>query len=121
YTLGERSIADVLELSAAEAAEFFAAGPAKVPAAHKILQRLVEVGLGYIKVGQELTSLSGGERQRLKLATQMGARGEGYVLHEPTTGLHLADVQQLLQLRDSLLGGGKSVVVIEHHLAVRAH
>ena len=121
YTLGERSIADVLELSAAEAAEFFAAGPAKVSAAHKILQRLVEVGLGYIKVGQELTSLSGGERQRLKLATQMGAKGEVYVLDEPTTGLHLADVQQLLQLLDSLVDGGKSVFVVEHHQAVMAH
>ena len=121
YTFGGRTIADVLAMSVAEAESFFAEGEAKVPAAHKILDRLADVGLGYVKIGQPLTTLSGGERQRLKLAAQMGAKGEVYVLDEPTTGLHLADVEQLLQLLDSLVDGGKSVLVIEHHQAVMAH
>ncbi|WP_147917444.1 ATP-binding cassette domain-containing protein [Ruania zhangjianzhongii] len=121
YTLGGKNIAEVLEMSVAEATAFFADGAAKVPAAHKILDRLVDVGLGYVKIGQPLTTLSGGERQRLKLAVQMGAKGEVYVLDEPTTGLHLADVEQLLGLLDRLVDSGKSVIVIEHHQAVMAH
>ena len=121
YTLGGKDISEVLEMSAAQAAEFFADGEAKVPAAHRILQRLVDVGLGYLTLGQPLTTLSGGERQRLKLATQMGEKGEVYVLDEPTTGLHLADVEQLLGLLDRLVDSGKSVIVIEHHQAVMAH
>ena len=121
YTFGGRDISEVLGFSAAEAEAFFADGDARVPAAHKILQRLVDVGLGYVKIGQPLTTLSGGERQRLKLATHMGEKGEIYVLDEPTTGLHLADVDQLLALLDRLVDGGKSVIVIEHHQAVMAH
>ena len=104
-----------------EAPEFFGDGEAKVPAAHKILERLADVGLGYLTLGQPLTTLSGGERQRLKLATQMGDKGDVYVLDEPTSGLHLADVEQLLGLLDRLVDSGKSVIVIEHHQAVMAH
>ncbi|MGW0182029.1 ATP-binding cassette domain-containing protein [Nocardia sp. NPDC003345] len=121
YTLGGRNIAEVFEMSVAEAEEFFGAGDARIPAAHKILDRLVDVGLGYIKLGQPLTTLSGGERQRLKLATQMADKGGIYVLDEPTTGLHLADVENLLGLLDRLVDSGKSVIVIEHHQAVMAH
>jgi excinuclease UvrABC ATPase subunit len=115
------NIAEVLDLSVAEAVGFFGAGPAKTPAAHAILQRMADVGLGYLRLGQPLTTLSGGERQRLKLATEMGAAGGIYVLDEPTTGLHLADLQQLLGLLDRLVDSGKSVIVIEHHLSVMAH
>ncbi|WP_280462265.1 excinuclease ABC subunit UvrA [Nocardia carnea] len=121
YTFGGRNIAEVFEMSVAEAEEFFGSGDARIPAAHKILDRLVDVGLGYIKVGQPLTTLSGGERQRLKLATRMGEKGGIYVLDEPTTGLHLADVENLLGLLDRLVDSGKSVIVIEHHQAVMAH
>jgi excinuclease UvrABC ATPase subunit len=121
YTLGGRNIAEVLAMSVTEAAEFFGAGPARTPAAHAILDRLADVGLGYLIVGQPLTTLSGGERQRLKLATRMAENGGVYVLDEPTTGLHLADVEQLLGLLDRLVDSGKSVIVIEHHQAVMAH
>ena len=121
YTLGGRNIAEVLEMSVEAAEQHFATGEAKVPAAHKILARLSDVGLGYVKLGQPLTTLSGGERQRLKLATQMGEKGEVYVLDEPTTGLHLADVENLLGLLDRLVDSGRSVIVIEHHQAVMAH
>jgi excinuclease UvrABC ATPase subunit len=122
YKLGGADISEVLTMSAAEAEEFFAEGAkAEIPAAHKILERLAEVGLGYLKIGQPLTTLSGGERQRLKLATRMGEKGGVYVLDEPTTGLHLADVEQLLALLDRLVDSGKSVIVIEHHQAVMAH
>ncbi|WP_141013317.1 ATP-binding cassette domain-containing protein [Nocardioides sambongensis] len=120
-TYAERNIAEVLAMSVAQAAAFFGDGEAKLPAAHKILQRLVDVGLGYLKIGQPLTTLSGGERQRLKLAVHMGEKGEVYVLDEPTTGLHLADVDNLLRLLDRLVDSGKSVIVIEHHQAVMAH
>ncbi|MFI7019729.1 ATP-binding cassette domain-containing protein [Streptomyces sp. NPDC050164] len=121
YHLGGRDISEVLAMSVAEAEEFFGAGEARTPAAHKILERLAEVGLGYLTLGQPLTTLSGGERQRLKLATHMADKGGVYVLDEPTTGLHLADVEQLLGLLDRLVDAGKSVVVIEHHQAVMAH
>ncbi|MFT4397345.1 ATP-binding cassette domain-containing protein [Gordonia lacunae] len=121
YTFGGRNISEVLEMSVAQAEAFFADGDAKLPAAHKILHRMVDVGLGYIKVGQPLTTLSGGERQRLKLAGHMGEKGDVYILDEPTTGLHLADVEQLLGLLDRLVDSGKSVIVIEHHQAVMAH
>jgi excinuclease ABC A subunit len=121
YTLGGRNIAEVLDLPVAEAEAFFADGEARTPAAHKVLERLVDVGLGYVSLGQPLTTLSGGERQRLKLAAQMAEKGEVYVLDEPTTGLHLADVAQLLGLLDRLVDSGKSVIVIEHHQAVMAH
>ncbi|MDQ1648211.1 MAG: hypothetical protein QOG60_268, partial [Frankiaceae bacterium] len=121
YTLAGRNIAEVLRMSVAEAKEFFADGDAKTPAAAKILDRLADVGLGYLTLGQPLTTLSGGERQRLKLATQMGEKGDVYVLDEPTTGLHLADVEQLLGLLDRLVDSGTSVLVIEHHQAVMAH
>jgi excinuclease UvrABC ATPase subunit len=121
YTLGGRDISEVLAMSAGDAKDFFADGDAKVPAAHKVLERLVDVGLGYLTIGQPLTTLSGGERQRLKLATHMGEKGGIYVLDEPTTGLHLADVEQLLALLDGLVDSGKSVIVIEHHQAVMAH
>ncbi len=121
YRLGGLNIADVFDLSVDEAAAFFGAGPARTPAAHRILQWMSDVGLGYLRLGQPLTTLSGGERQRLKLATYMGADGGIYVLDEPTTGLHLADLEQLLALLDRLVDSGKSVIVIEHHLAVMAH
>ena len=121
YRLGGLNIAEVLDLSVKEATAFFASAKASTPAAHAILQRLDEVGLGYLRLGQPLTTLSGGERQRLKLATQMAADAGVYVLDEPTTGLHLADVEQLLGLLDKLVDSGKSVVVIEHHQAVMAH
>ncbi|MGW4366684.1 ATP-binding cassette domain-containing protein [Nocardia takedensis] len=121
YKLGGRDISEVLAMSVAEALEFFADGEARTPAAHTVLERLNDVGLGYLKLGQPLTTLSGGERQRLKLATHMGDKGGVYVLDEPTTGLHLADVEQLLGLLDRLVDSGKSVIVIEHHQAVMAH
>jgi excinuclease UvrABC ATPase subunit len=121
YKLGGRDISEVLAMSVNEAEEFFGAGEAQVPAAHKILERLADVGLGYLSLGQPLTTLSGGERQRLKLATHMDKTGGVYVLDEPTTGLHLADVEQLLDLLDRLVDSGKSVIVIEHHQAVMAH
>ncbi|MGW2745613.1 ATP-binding cassette domain-containing protein [Streptomyces sp. NPDC001450] len=121
YRLGDRDISEVLAMSVTEAGEFFAAGEARTPAAHRILDRLADVGLGYLTLGQQLTTLSGGERQRLKLATRMAEKGGVYVLDEPTTGLHLADVEQLLGLLDRLVDSGKSVIVIEHHQAVMAH
>lgn len=121
YHLGGRDISEVLAMSVAQAQEFFAGGDAALPAAHRILTRLNDVGLGYLKIGQPLTTLSGGERQRLKLATHMGDKGGILVLDEPTTGLHLADVEQLLALLDRLVDAGKSVIVIEHHQAVMAH
>ncbi|MGV9344133.1 ATP-binding cassette domain-containing protein [Streptomyces spiralis] len=121
YTLGGRDIAEVLAMSVTEAEEFFATGEARVPAAHRILERMADVGLGYLTLGQPLTTLSGGERQRLKLATHMADKGGVYVLDEPTTGLHLADVEQLLALLDRLVDSGKSVIVVEHHQAVMAH
>ena len=121
YTLGSMDISEVLAMPVAEAVEFFGVGEARIPAAHKILERLSDVGLGYISLGQPLTTLSGGERQRLKLATHMAEKGGVYVLDEPTTGLHLADVEQLLSLLDRLVDSGKSVIVIEHHQAVMAH
>lgn len=121
YTLGGKNISEVLTMPVSEAEQFFGAGDAKLPAAHAILDRLVDVGLGYLTLGQPLTTLSGGERQRLKLATQMGDKGSIYVLDEPTTGLHLADVENLLGLLDRLVESGKSVIVIEHHQAVMAH
>ncbi|WP_028473063.1 ATP-binding cassette domain-containing protein [Nocardioides alkalitolerans] len=121
YTFGGRDISEVLAMPVSEAVEFFAAGDARLPAAHKILERLDDVGLGYVSLGQPLTTLSGGERQRLKLASHLGEKGGVYVLDEPTTGLHLADVEQLLGLLDRLVDGGKSVIVIEHHQAVMAH
>ena len=108
-------------MSVAEAEDFFSAGEARIPAAHKILVRLRDVGLGYVRLGQPLTTLSGGERQRLKLAAQMADKADVYVLDEPTTGLHLADVQNLLGMLDRLVDAGKSVIVIEHHQAVMAH
>jgi excinuclease UvrABC ATPase subunit len=121
YTLGGRNIAEVLAMSVSEAEEFFGAGEARTPAAHTVLDRLADVGLGYLTLGQPLTTLSGGERQRLKLAAQMAEKGTVYVLDEPTTGLHLADVENLLGLLDRLVDSGKSVIVIEHHQAVMAH
>jgi excinuclease UvrABC ATPase subunit len=121
YHLGGRDISEVLAMSVTEAEEFFGTGEARIPAAHKILDRLADVGLGYLTLGQPLTTLSGGERQRLKLATRMAENGGVYILDEPTTGLHLADVEQLLGLLDRLVDSGKSVIVIEHHQAVMAH
>jgi excinuclease UvrABC ATPase subunit len=121
YRLGGRNIAEVLDLPVEDAVGFFGAGEARTPAAHAILQRMADVGLGYLRLGQPLTTLSGGERQRLKLATHMGADGGVYVLDEPTTGLHLADLEQLLGLLDRLVDSGKSVIVIEHHQAVMVH
>jgi len=121
YRLGGNNIADVLDLPVEEAVGFFGAGQASTPAAHAILQRMAEVGLGYLRLGQPLTTLSGGERQRLKLATHMGEEGGIYVLDELTTGLHLADLAPLLGLLDRLVDSGKSVIVIEHHLSVMAH
>ncbi|MDC0718886.1 excinuclease ABC subunit UvrA [Nannocystis bainbridge] len=121
YKFGGLNIAEVLDLPVDAAVNFFGTGKAKTPAAHAILQRMADVGLGYLRLGQPLTTLSGGERQRLKLATHMGAEGGVYVLDEPTTGLHLADLEQLLKLLDRLVDAGKSVIVIEHHQAVMAH
>ncbi len=128
YKFGGKDISEVLAMPVTEAKEFFGAGEAKTPAAHKILDRLTDVGLGYLSLGQPLPTLSGGERQRLKLATHMVERGSRraggtviYVLDEPTTGLHLADVEKLLALLDRLVDSGKSVIVIEHHQAVMAH
>ncbi|WP_042395336.1 ATP-binding cassette domain-containing protein [Streptacidiphilus carbonis] len=121
YRLGGRDISEVLAMSVDRAGEFFAEGEAAIPAAQRVLARLADVGLGYLTLGQPLTTLSGGERQRLKLATHMGEKGGVYILDEPTTGLHLADVEQLLALLDRLVDSGKSVIVIEHHQAVMAH
>ncbi|MGW5558373.1 ATP-binding cassette domain-containing protein [Micromonospora sp. NPDC003944] len=121
YRFGGRDISEVLAMSVTQAEKFFGAGEARTPAAHAILDRLADVGLGYLSLGQPLTTLSGGERQRLKLATHMAEKGGVYVLDEPTTGLHLADVEQLLGLLDRLVDAGKSVIVIEHHQAVMAH
>jgi excinuclease UvrABC ATPase subunit len=121
YKFGGKDISEVLAMPVVEAKEFFGAGKAKTPAAHEILHRLADVGLGYLSLGQPLPTLSGGERQRLKLATRMGEKGEVYILDEPTTGLHLADVEQLLGLLDRLVDSGKSVIVVEHHQAVMAH
>jgi excinuclease UvrABC ATPase subunit len=121
YTFGGKNISEVLGMSVAEAEQFFGSGKAATPAAHKVLTRLADVGLGYLSLGQPLTTLSGGERQRLKLATQMAEKGDVYVLDEPTTGLHLADVEQLIGLLDRLVDSGKSVIVIAHHQAVMAH
>ncbi|KUL21835.1 ATP-binding cassette domain-containing protein [Actinoplanes awajinensis] len=121
YKLAGRDISEVLAMPVAEAVEFFAAGDAKNPAAHKILERLNDVGLGYLTLGQPLSTLSGGERQRVKLAVHMGEKGGVFILDEPTTGLHLADVEQLLALLDRLVDAGRTVIVIEHHQAVMAH
>ena len=121
YHLGGRDISEVLAMSVTEAQTFFGAGEARTPAAHAILNRLADVGLGYLSLGQPLPTLSGGERQRLKLATHLAEKGGIYVLDEPTTGLHLADVERLLGLLDQLVDSGKSVIVIEHHQAVMAH
>ena len=121
HHLGGRDISELLAMSLTEALEFFGAGEARTPAAHAILDRLADVGLGYLSLGQPLTTLSGGERQRLKLATHMADKGGVYVLDEPTTGLHLADVEQLLGLLDRLVDSGKSVIVVAHHQAVMAH
>jgi excinuclease UvrABC ATPase subunit len=121
HRLGGRDISEVLAMSVTEAGEFFGDGEARTPPAHVILGRLSDVGLGYLSLGQPLTTLSGGEQQRLKLATHMAEKGGVYVLDEPTNGLHLADVEQLLGLLDRLVESGKSVIVIEHHLAVMAH
>ncbi|MBF6061302.1 excinuclease ABC subunit UvrA [Nocardia terpenica] len=121
YHLGGRDISEVLAMPVTEAETFFGTGEARTPAAHAILQRLADVGLGYLTIGQPLTTLSGGERQRLKLATHMADKGGTYILDEPTTGLHLADVEQLLGLLDRLVDSGKSVIVVEHHQAVMAH
>ena len=121
YTFGGQDISEVLAMPVTGAREFFGGGEGEVPAAHKILERLADVGLGYVTLGQPLTTLSGGERQRLKLATHLGEKGGVYVLDEPTTGLHLADVEQLLGLLDRLVDSGKSLIVIAHHQAVMAH
>jgi excinuclease UvrABC ATPase subunit len=121
YRLGTLNIAEVLDMAVADALGFFGAGKAKTPAAQAILQRMGDVGLGYLRLGQPLTTLSGGERQRLKLAMHMGEDGGVLVLDEPTSGLHLADLEQLLGLLDRLVDSGKSVIVIEHHLSVMAH
>ncbi|WSA85016.1 excinuclease ABC subunit UvrA [Micromonospora sp. NBC_01796] len=121
YHLGGRNISEVLAMSVNEAEKFFGTGEARTPTAHAILDRLADVGLGYLSLGQPLTTLSGGERQRLKLATHMAGKGGVYVLDEPTTGLHLADVEQLLGLLDRLVDSGKSIIVVEHHQAVMAH
>ena len=121
YHLGGKDISEVLAMSVIEAGEFFNVGESRTPAAHRILERLADVGLGYLTLGQPLTTLSGGERQRLKLATHLGDKGGVFILDEPTTGLHLADVEQLLGLLDRLVDSGKSVIVIEHHQAVMAH
>jgi excinuclease UvrABC ATPase subunit len=120
YELGGKDISEVLAMPVTEALRFFGSDVA-VPAAHRVLERLADVGLGYVSLGQPLTTLSGGERQRLKLATHLGDQGGVFVLDEPTSGLHLADVEQLLGLLDRLVDGGRSVIVIEHHQAVMAH
>jgi excinuclease UvrABC ATPase subunit len=121
YAFGGKNISEVLAMSVVEAGEFFGSGDAHTPTAHAILLRLADVGLGYLSLGQPLTTLSGGERQRLKLATQMAEKADVYALDEPTTGQHLADVEQLLGLLDRLVDSGKSVIVIAHHQAVMAH
>jgi len=121
YHLGGRDISEVLAMSVSEAHEFFGAGEARTPAAHAILERLADVGLGYLSLGQPFTTVSGGERQRLKLATHMADKGGIYVLDEPTSGLHLADVEHLLGLLDRIVDSGKSAIVVEHHQAVMAH
>ena len=121
YKFGGKDISEVLAMPVAEATEFFGSGEGKNAAALKVLERLADVGLGYLSLGRPLTTLSGGERQRLKLATHMAEKGDVYVLDEPTTGLHLADVEQLLGLLDRLVDSGKSVIVISHHQAVMAH
>src|SRR5215467_1970709 len=121
YKLAGRDISEVLAMSVAEALAFFSSDVGKTPEARKILDRMADAGLGYLRLGQPLPTLSGGERQRLKLATHLGEKGGVYVLDEPTTGLHLADVEQLLGLLDRLVDSGKSVIVIEHHRAVMAH
>ena len=121
YKLEGRDISEVLAMSVDDALPFFGTGAARTPAARAILERMADVGLGYLRLGQPLTTLSGGERQRLKLAIQMGTEGGIYVLDEPTSGLHLADVDHLLGLLDRLVDSGKSVIVIEHNLAVMAH
>jgi excinuclease UvrABC ATPase subunit len=121
YKLASLNIAEVLDLPVNDAVSFFGAGKASTPSAHAILRRMADVGLGYLRLGQPLTTLSGGERQRLRLATHMGEEGGVYVLDEPTTGLHLADLEQLLGLLDRLVDSGKSVIIIEHHQAVMAH
>jgi excinuclease UvrABC ATPase subunit len=121
YRLGGRDISEVLAMPVAEAERFFGEGDARVPAAQAILARLADVGLGYLTIGQPLTTLSGGERQRLKLANHLGEKGDLFVLDEPTAGLHLADVAQLLALLDRIVDGGRSVIVVEHHQAVMAH
>jgi excinuclease UvrABC ATPase subunit len=121
YELGGKNISDVFEMSVTEAEEFFAEGESRVAKAHAILERMSAVGLGYLSIGQPLTTLSGGERQRLKLAIHMEKKGGSYVLDEPTSGLHLADVEHLLGLLDQLVDSGKSVIVIEHHQGVMAH
>jgi excinuclease UvrABC ATPase subunit len=121
YKFGGKDISEVLAMPVAEATEFFGSGVGMDAAAHKILTRLADVGLGYLSLGQPLTTLSGGERQRLKLATHMAEKGRVFVLDEPTTGLHLADVERLLGLLDRLVDSGKSVIVIAHHQAVMAH
>ncbi|MFZ0668436.1 MAG: excinuclease ABC subunit UvrA [Acidimicrobiales bacterium] len=121
YRFGGKDISEVLAMSVSDAERFFGAGKAATPAAHVILERLSDVGLGYLSLGQPLTTLSGGERQRLKLATHMGEKGSTYILDEPTTGLHLADVAHLLGLLDRLVDSGKSVIVISHHQGVMAH
>ncbi len=121
YTFGGKNISEVLAMSVTEAEQLFGDGPGRLPPAHRILERLHQVGLGYLTIGQPLTTLSGGERQRIKLATHLGEKGGVYVLDEPTAGLHLADVEQLLGLLDHLVDSGKSVIVIEHHQAVMAH
>jgi excinuclease UvrABC ATPase subunit len=121
YKFAGKNIGEVLAMPVLAAREFFSSGEGMNAPAHKILTRLADVGLGYLSLGQPLPTLSGGERQRLKLATQMAEKGDVYVLDEPTTGLHLADVEQLLGLLDRLVDSGKSVIVIEHHQAVMAH
>jgi excinuclease UvrABC ATPase subunit len=121
YELGGKNISDVFEMSVTDGEEFFSEGESRVPAAHAILERMSAVGLGYLNIGQPLTTLSGGERQRLKLAIHMAQKTGIYVLDEPTSGLHLADVEHLLGLLDQLVDSGKSIIVIEHHQAVMAH
>ena len=121
YKFGGMDISEVFAMSVSEAQGFFGAGKAQTPAAHAVLCRLADVGLGYLSLGQPLTTLSGGERQRLKLASHMGEKGSVFILDEPTSGLHLADVEHLLGLLDELVDSGKSVIVIAHHQAVMAH